>query len=145
MSYKQSFEKSKNLKRMALKDKLILNKKIKSLNILSEQLKKNQETKAKLEQLLFEETKIKTLSSGSMLSSQSWVNNRIRDELKFATNKCENIQEELNILKKDFSLTNRMYEKKKEKSKNYDIEGKIKKLEKEDIETMSIRGKIKAM
>ena len=145
MSYKQSFEKSKNFKRMALKDKLILNKKISSLSILSEQLRKNQETKTKLEQLLLDETKVNTLSSGSMLSSQSWVNNRIRDELKFATNKCENIQEELNTLKKDFSLINRMYEKKREKAKNYAIEGKIKKIEKDDIETMSIRGKIKGM
>ena len=36
----KSFEKSKNFKRMALKDKLILNKKISSLSILSEQLRK---------------------------------------------------------------------------------------------------------
>ncbi len=141
MTFKKISTKAKKFERMALKDKLLLNKKINSINLLSEELLKNQTTKVKLENLLNEGKDNISDTSGIKLHSQSWMNNRLRDELEVVSNKCDHIQDEIINVKKDFAIANRRFEKKNEKAKNLFGEAKNKKIEFDDNELLNMRNR----
>ena len=94
-----------NFKKMALRDKLEATRKRQSLNVLRDELSKNQDVRDKLENLVEQAACPGEAQTGMALHSASWYNNKVRDQLEMVVNRCIHLDKEVQTMQTDLSAS----------------------------------------
>ena len=116
MSPEQSSKRASIYEKLALKDKLEINKQRQSLSLLTEELDKNRHIETQLTHLIEENLKEVNAKSGMALQSASWFSTKVRDQLEMAQNRCKHLEIEIDEMRKNLAHSERRRLRKTEKA-----------------------------
>ena len=116
MSSEDKLKRASIFKKMALRDKLEASRKRQSLNVLREELSKNQDMRNQLENLVKEATYPDDAQTAMALYSASWYNVRVRDQLEMVANRCTHLDKEVQTMQTDLARAEQKRAKKQERA-----------------------------
>ena len=116
MSSEDKLKRASIFKKMALRDKLEASRKRQSLNVLREELSKNQDMRNQLENLVKEATYPDDAQTAMALYSASWYNVRVRDQLEMVANRCTHLDKEVQTMQTDLARSEQKRAKKQERA-----------------------------
>ena len=116
MSQKDKLKRASVFRKMALRDKLEASRKRQSLDLLRDELAKNEGVRGQLEKLVDQASTPDQAQTGMALHSQSWYNTRVRDQLELVTNRCTHLDKEVQIMKTDLARAEQRRTKKQERA-----------------------------
>ena len=116
MSSEDKLKRASIFKKMALRDKLEASRKRQSLNVLREELSKNQDMRNQLENLVKEATYPNDAQTAMALYSASWYNVRVRDQLEMVANRCTHLDKEVQTMQTDLARAEQKRAKKQERA-----------------------------
>ena len=116
MSPEDKLKRASIFKKMALRDKLEASYKRKSLNLLREELSKNQDMRDQLENLVKEATYPDDAQTAMALYSASWYNVRVRDQLEMVANRCTHLDKEVQTMQTDLARAEQKRARKQERA-----------------------------
>ena len=116
MSPEDKLKRASIFKKMALRDKLEASRKRQSLNLLREELSKNQDMRGQLENLVKEATSPDKAQTAMALYSASWYSTRVRDQLEMVANRCTHLDKEVQIMQTDLARAEQKRARKQERA-----------------------------
>ena len=116
MSSEDKLKRASIFKKMALRDKLEASRKRQSLNVLREELSKNQDMRNQLENLVKEATYPDDAQTAMALYSASWYSTRVRDQLEMVANRCTHLDKEVQTMQTDLARAEQKRAKKQERA-----------------------------
>ena len=116
MSPEDKLKRASIFKKMALRDKLEASRKRQSLNVLREELSKNQDMRGQLENLVKEATSPDKAQTAMALYSASWYSTRVRDQLEMVANRCTHLDKEVQIMQTDLARAEQKRARKQERA-----------------------------
>ena len=116
MSPEDKLKRASIFKKMALRDKLEASRKRQSLNVLREELSKNQDMRGQLENLVKEATVPDKAQTAMALYSASWYSTRVRDQLEMVANRCTHLDKEVQIMQTDLARAEQKRARKQERA-----------------------------
>ena len=116
MSPEDKLKRASIFKKMALRDKLEASYKRKSLNLLREELSKNQDMRNQLENLVKEATPPDEAKTAMALHSASWYSTRVRDQLEMVANRCTHLDKEFQTMQTDLARSEQKRARKQERA-----------------------------
>ena len=124
MSPEDKLKRASIFKKMALRDKLEASRKRQSLNVLREELSKNQDMRGQLENLVKEATSPDKAQTAMALYSASWYSTRVRDQLEMVANRCTHLDKEVQTMQTDLARAEQKRAKKQERADELTSEAK---------------------
>mgnify|MGYP001395774344 FL=1 len=116
MSPEDKLKRASIFKKMALRDKLEASRKRQSLNVLREELSKNQDMRGQLENLVKEAKSPDKAQTAMALYSASWYSTRVRDQLEMVANRCTHLDKEVQIMQTDLARAEQKRARKQERA-----------------------------
>ena len=116
MSPEDKLKRASIFKKMALRDKLEASRKRQSLNVLREELSKNQDMRNQLENLVKEATYPVDAQTAMALYSASWYSTRVRDQLEMVANRCTHLDKEVQTMQTDLARAEQKRARKQERA-----------------------------
>ena len=116
MSPEDKLKRASIFKKMALRDKLEASRKRQSLNVLREELSKNQDMRGQLENLVKEATSPDKAQTAMALYSASWYSTRVRDQLEMVANRCTHLDKEVQTMQTDLARAEQKRARKQERA-----------------------------
>ena len=116
MSYEDKLKRASIFKKMALRDKLEASRKRQSLNVLREELSKNQDMRNQLENLVKEAECPNDAQTAMALYSASWYSTRVRDQLEMVANRCTHLDKEFQTMQTDLARAEQKRARKQERA-----------------------------
>ena len=116
MSSEDKLKRASIFKKMALRDKLEASRKRQSLNVLREELSKNQDMRNQLENLVKEATYPVDAQTAMALYSASWYSTRVRDQLEMVANRCTHLDKEVQTMQTDLARAEQKRARKQERA-----------------------------
>ena len=124
MNPEDKLKRASIFKKMALRDKLEASRKRQSLNVLREELSKNQDMRDQLENLVKEATPPDKVQTAMALYSASWYSTRVRDQLEMVANRCTHLDKEVQTMQTDLARAEQKRAKKQERADELTSEAK---------------------
>ena len=141
MSYEDKLKRASILKKMALRDKLEASRKRQSLNMLREELSKNQDMRNQLENLVKEATSPDKAQTAMALYSASWYSTRVRDQLEMVANRCTHLDKEVQNMQTELARAEQKRAKKQERAKELTSQAKKAAQDKADERLAELRSR----
>ena len=116
MSPEDKLKRASIFKKMALRDKLEASRKRQSLNVLRDELSKNQDMRDQLETLVKEASPPDKAQTAMALYSASWYSTRVRDQLEMVANRCTHLDKEVQIMQTDLARAEQKRARKQERA-----------------------------
>ena len=116
MSPEDKLKRASIFKKMALRDKLEASRKRQSLNVLRDELSKNQDMRDQLETLVKEASSPDKAQTAMALYSASWYSTRVRDQLEMVANRCMHLDKEVRTMQTDLARAEQKRARKQERA-----------------------------
>ena len=141
MSPEDKLKRASIFKKMALRDKLEASRKRQSLNVLREELSKNQDMRNQLENLVKEATYPDDAQTAMALYSASWYNVRVRDQLEMVANRCTHLDKEVQTMQTELARAEQKRAKKQERAEQLTSQAKKAAQDKADERLAELRSR----
>ena len=141
MSPEERLKRASIFKKLALRDKLEATRKRQSLNVLRDELSKNQDVRDKLENLVEQAACPDEAQTGMALHSASWYNNKVRDQLEMVVNRCIHLDKEVQTMQTDLARAEQKRAKKQERADELTSEARKAAQDKADERLAELRGR----
>ena len=141
MSPEDKLKRAAIFKKMALRDKLEASRKRQSLDILRDELSKNQGVRDQLENLVEEASPLDEAQTAMALYSASWYNTRVRDQLEMVANRCTHLDKEVQTMQTELARAERKRAKKQERAEELTSQAKKAAQDKADERLAELRSR----
>ena len=141
MSPEDKLKRAAIFKKMALRDKLEASRKRQSLDVLRDELSKNQGVRDQLENLVEEASSPDEAQTAMALYSASWYNTRVRDQLEMVANRCMHLDKEVQTMQTELARAEQKRAKKQERAEKLTIQAKKAAQDKADERLAELRSR----
>ena len=141
MSPEDKLKRASIFKKMALRDKLEASRKRQSLNVLRDELSKNQDMRDQLENLVKEATLPDEAQTAMALHSASWYSTRVRDQLEMVANRCTHLDKEVQTMQTELARAEQKRAKKQERAEELTSQAKKAAQDKADERLAELRSR----